>query len=239
MACVEICADSVPLLSELLPLVAMALSSNVTYLLLERFRYREEIRSSAEAQLKRLEDGECPDSLKQVLKQSRSYKELKGSATLPNNEDTDKNSTQKTPLPADLWWGLVYRKLFERHRDRGFSWAFICVCCILLSVGVAHEIPTLQYLGCFLPDKWIECFLPDKWIEYFLPDTWNILPATWINIYFYSTIGMGLLPVSFLFLGRRIVKRAKKHAEDNGNELSKLADLMRKNLGTVEIKAPE
>ncbi len=209
------CVDGLLLLPELVPVIAAALTFNMTYLLLERRRYRDKIRKSAKSLKDELDKGGFPDNLKA---KSKSYMSLAYFAYLPNNDGTDPSrddgdnqSNQKTSSPGG-WWGGIYKILFSQHIDKYIAEFLTLACVALLSLAVAHKItkePLFVQSSC-------------EWIWYLF---WGVIVA-------------GTIPVFFLFLGWRIEVWGIKLAGECAEELRALMKYMQDTIKNVEIKQP-
>ncbi len=160
------------------PISATGFAINISYLNLERFRYRKQIREPARALLTRLRDGNS-DFLNKIDKQEYIV-ELVWLAAIEDADDNNRNPPPKMPQSVGLW-GRVYTHLFHQHLDRRISGIMTVISLGALILGPVHELNLAP---------WGE--------EYFMgAGAW----ASWIVL-----SSSAFLPILFVLLGRKVVK---------------------------------
>lgn len=195
----NLCSDAVSLLPSLEPIAGTALAINLAYLNLKRFRYRSEIRSNAEAAIKRLEQKKKNGShLPKTLVENKWYQEVKRLSNLANNDGKNGDNPEKTRevLPK-AYWAKLYFVFFEFHEDRVASYLFTFFALVGLLVGTSQNVGYLQALACW--------FSQDNIV-------WSLLALS-LSV---------ICPVVFVLVGAHVKKIACEYADENVEELEKL-----------------
>ena len=127
-------------------MLGVCFALNLAYVGLERFRYREKIKSYAKKRL---------DDLKNHEKLSKSswLKTVTHLAKLPN----DSKALNKTEFPRESWckW---YRCIFNPCWDFNTS-IFLTFCsAILIAIGVSHQSGVDGILGWMFAQKYYHCW---------------------------------------------------------------------------------
>ena len=180
------------------PISATALAINIAYLNLERFRYRKKIREPAREQLERLHrfDG---DFLKNISKQDQTVELV----WLAGIDDADKNNPTSPPQrPRSIGlWGWVYNLLFHQHIDLWLVGIMTAISLMALFIGPIHELNLAP------------------WSEKYFAGT-----GAWVS--WVVLLLCTLLPIAFVFMGRRVVKWGQGRVEHTGKQLKQLEMLM-------------
>lgn len=198
MAYLDAGALVISALPALEPISATALAINISYLNLERFRYRKRIRDPAREQVALLR--KVGDSFLESIRDQDQTVELVWLAAI---DDADKNNpTSPLKRPRSIGpWGWVYRILFHQHIDLWLSGIMTAISLGALFIGPIHELNLAP---------WSE--------KYFIGvGAW----ASWIVL-----SSCALLPVVFVFMGRRVVKWGEERVAHTGKQLKQLEMLM-------------
>jgi hypothetical protein len=142
--------DDFSLFATLEPLCGAALTFSLAYLSLDRFRYRERIRTAAQLQLKLLPQRESPRI--RTIAHLTQYQMLIRLAALPDNDpigsQSDTSKAESTIRSRrGFHWDLEdeYQLLFGRHFDRKTTQyiAFATAAVLILGV-VSRMFPTIE-----------------------------------------------------------------------------------------------
>lgn len=186
------------MLPNLEPLTAGALALNLAYLNLERFRYRDKIRSRARTELDRLNGGGSDNTPRKLL-ENRWFQEVDRLAALPNHDPTGDDDLRSAsyrgngPLPAGPW-GRIYNGFYERHQDMYVTCILTVYSIFLLALGTAHSSGILISTSC--------------WFS-----------ADLIAFTFWGLVVSILAPIAFVIVGKQIVRWGKDVSKENVNGL--------------------
>ena len=183
-------------LSDLGNLAGAALGTNIGYLSLERFRYREQLRKCAVEQLAPIaEESKLLDSIKNSVQ----YKDLVYVAKLTNHDGVDE-AKNRIPVKGHApsgGWSVWYRILFSRQQDQAIAGLIVGVALFILLCGIATAIGIWSVFTALGYEPWLE-------IEFW-----------------FLTIGL-FAPGLFVLIGRWVVMRGRAHSIEAGKQLADL-----------------
>lgn len=181
--------EPLSLLAKLEPVLGIVFALNLAYIGLQRFRYRENIKKHVQTRLNELKD--IPDQ----HCDTDWYKQILRLANLEQNDGDSLEIKSQEKMPSEIW-AKCYVWIYENHRDRAAVVMAACACAALLFLGVAHEIPYLN---------------------------WSRSPFTinYIHYWLWFVAFLGFLPIGFVLLGRRVVRDANDFVTRNIRNLKK------------------
>lgn len=174
------------LFQSLEPILGFAFALNLAYIGLPRFRYREQIREAAQKSLKEI------TAPSEAIKATGWYSAVARLTLMPNNSD----GVYKSAKLPEFDWANHYRWVFEKHRDRR-SVIGICILIVVLNViGTAHSINYLDAVvwGISLKAPFV------GWM---------------VHVWFWVIVFAMIVPVFFVWLGRRTALKACSWAESS------------------------
>ncbi len=178
------------------------MATNIAYLSLTRFRYREQIRNCAAGQLAPI----GPEStLVDSIKTSDQYKDLVCLAKLADNDGLDeakKRAPVKGHAPQGSW-SFFYRWMFAYHQDLYVAYVMILGAAFTLITGIAVSIEIWSFFRTLGYEPWPE-------------------------ILFWALLLAAAAPGLFVVLGRWVVRGACEHALDAGRQVNALLKDMAK-----------
>ena len=201
MVDVSTTTQAISLLPLLEPLAGSSFAINLAYLFLERFRYRQNIRSQAQSLYDVLSNTAYFDNIEH-LGEVELLRELSGLRDNDNmGNDPLGEAEESEPAERDISvTERIYKIIFKHHWDMKICRTLTVLSAVLLYFGVMHSVERHAYLAPMFNEPW-EAHL-------------------WGEILLASLV----LPLALVITGNWMVGKLKKKATKAYRQMEKLAD---------------